>query len=570
MSNYILAFKPAIDRFGVHDPSAAIFVDGELVFAVEEERFTRQKHAENTFPRNAIEVSLDYCNITLPEVDRILLPYDPELESNLLLHRLKRGFSNHESIAYKLGSFAYSAKEWISTQYFSNTRQVETELSRIGEPVPEIETLEHHACHAASAFYPASFDDGLVLTVDGKGEYDSTVVWQGKGTNLERVATYEFPNSLGQFYATITEYLGYRAFNGEGKIMGLAPYGSSNPEIEQMLSSEVQAGVDYDVTNVTENGIDRGVDRLEALFDRPRKDEDGEFDQWEKDLAFAAQQFLEKTVCALVSEYCAKFNTNNVGLAGGVALNCKLNKCVMELEPVENQFIQPIAHDAGLAIGAGLEAIPNSEVDMSTVYWGPEYSRSDVQKVLETNKIEYSQPDDLVAVVADYLADGQLVGWYQGRLEMGPRALGNRSILADPRTEASRDYVNRYVKNREEWRPFAPSMLADRADDYLENAEESSYMIKTFDVKASKAGEISAVLHPADDTTRPQTVRQDQNPRYYELIKQFESITGVPVLLNTSFNDHGEPIVTTPGEALKDFYGMGLDVLVLEDALIEK
>ncbi len=361
-------------------------------------------------------------------------------------------------------------------------------------------------------------------------------------------------------------------FNGEGKVMGLAPYGTENPEIERTLRRLVATGVDYDVTDLTEGwGTGRGVRRLERAFGRPRQGTPGEFDQWQKDLAHVAQKLLEETVVDIAETYAGRLGVGNVALAGGVALNCKMNARVRESPVVEEVFVQPVAHDAGLALGAGwIDRRPADVPKMETVSLGPEFAVGGIRELLETNKIPYGEPDDVARYAAERLAEGALVGWFQGRAEMGPRALGNRSILADPRTVESRDRVNRFVKHREEWRPFAPSMLEGAAAEYLEDATASSYMIDAFDVRDERTDDVAAVLHPADGTTRPQTVSADQNPRYHRLISEFDRITGVPVLLNTSFNDHAEPIVTTPVEALKDFYGMGLDVLVLEDLVVEK
>lgn len=311
--------------------------------------------------------------------------------------------------------------------------------------------------------------------------------------------------------------------------------------------------------------------RLEELFDRDRTETPGEFTQWEKDLAYTAQKLLEETVVDIVETYMDSTDTQNIALAGGVALNCKMNKRLRDSDAIGDVFIQPAAHDAGLPMGAGMLERPPTEVsDLETVYYGPEYETDEIKGLLETNKIAYSEPNSVERYLAERLADGALVGWFNGRLELGPRALGNRSILADPRSVDSRDKVNRFVKHREEWRPFAPSMLEAAADEYLVDGKPAPFMITTFDVEPDKREEIPAVLHPADDTTRPQTVNRDQNPRYHRLISEFADITGVPVVLNTSFNDHAEPIVTTPTEALKDFFGMGLDVLALQDVIVEK
>jgi carbamoyltransferase len=556
--------------FGSHDPSAAIFQNGELVFGVEEERLTRDKHAVNTFPEQAIRSCLDHCNIKFDEVDKIVLPWDPDLYTQSFVSSLKEAVTGPESARMKFYQTGQAAKKSFVSMMFSLER-INDRLEDIGSQVPPIEVQSHHLCHAASALYPAPFDSGLVLTLDGRGEYDSTVVWEAKNSSLERIETWEYPNSLGTFFGTVTKFLGYYPNNGEGKVMGLAPYGERNDEIETALQGVIDTGVNYDVTEITAGGFEYGVERLEDLFGRSRNTTRGEFDQWEKDLAFTTQYLLEETVTEITDKYLKKLGSNNVGLAGGVALNCKMNRRVMELDAVDQIFIQPVANDAGSAVGAGmLECGPTSISEMNEAYFGPEFSTESIKQTLEKNKINYEEPDDLERAIAKRLADGDLVGWFQGQLEMGPRALGNRSILADPRTEASRDRVNKYVKHREEWRPFAPSMLEEEMERYLEHAEPSPYMIKTFATKPENRDDITAVLHPSDATTRPQTVREDQNPRYYRLISEFEQLTGVPVVLNTSFNDHGEPIVTKPTEAIKDFFGMGLDVLVLEDLLIKK
>lgn len=567
---FTLSFKPAVGSYGDHDPSAALFEDSSLIYGVEEERFTRVKHANSTFPRRAIQSCLEYRNLELSDVDRILLPYDPPLQTKIAGHKLSRAASRG-SVAERLYMLNETIKDLLIARFYSTIEIERALVDAFGEPIPPIETREHHACHAASAFHPSGFDEALVLTIDGRGEYDSTVVWNGTPNGVVRHRTYEYPNSLGHFFGAITEYLGYRAFNGEGKVMGLAPYGSENEEIESTLRDAVDLSGNYDVTAITSDNITGGVDRLESLFDRPRKTSPADFSDWEKDLAFTAQKLLEEVVVELVDVYCDTLDKSRVALAGGVALNCKINKRVMEMDRVEDLFIQPVAHDAGLAVGAGfLDYRPSAVPDMTNAYWGPAYSTKEIEHVLRTNKVEYDIPEKLEETVAGHLADGQLVGWFQGRMEMGPRALGNRSILADPRTVESRDRVNEFVKHRENWRPFAPSMLESAVDTYLHNGEPSPYMIKTFDVVPDRREELEAVIHPGDGTTRPQTVNKDQNPRYFRLIKAFESQTGVPVVLNTSFNDHAEPIVMTPTEAIKDFFAMGLDLLAIGDVVVEK
>lgn len=572
MTDYILSFKPAIGDYGDHDPSSALFEDGKLVFAVEEERFTRQKHAKGQFPRNAIEACLEFGEIDLSDLTKIILPYQPELQLNIWQHDLKQQALEPDSTLERVLGLERFIKGVTSRKFIDgySVGPVEDELRKIGDSVPRIEHKPHHRCHAASAFHPSGFDEAVVVTVDGRGEYDATAVWKGTEDGLERLETFEFPNSLGHFYAVVTEFLGYYSFNGEGKVMGLAPYGEDNTGIRRTLESYMSTGADYDVTDLTGGGIEAGVQKLEDIFDRERRDSPSEFTDWEKDLARVTQELTEEIVCSIVEWHVRQLGISDVCLAGGVTLNCKMNKTVEQLEVVDDLFIQPAAHDAGLALGAGmLESTPSETPPMTNAYWGSEYT-GEVEPVLEESKLEYEEVNNATEVAADALADGELVGWYQGRLELGPRALGNRSILADPRTVESRDRVNKYVKHREEWRPFAPSMKEEALNDYLVNATSSPFMIKTYEVREQKRDEIAAALHPGDDTTRPQTVSHEQNPRYYDLLSEFENRTGVPVLLNTSFNDHAEPIVTKPVEAIKDFYGMGLDMLVLEDYVLRK
>lgn len=570
MSELVLSFKPTNKGYGHHDPSAALFRGSNLVAAVEEERLNRRKHAEGDFPVNAIRTCLDEGEVSLSDIDKILLPYRPKLRSRNSFHNVKKLLAKNN-----LAEVLYRANQGIMDHLifrFYPTEEVRRQLSReFTDEIPPIETRPHHLCHAASAFHPSGFDNGLVFTLDGEGEFDSTVVWRGSQEGLERIDTYKSYNSLGHFFGAVTEYLGFRAFNGEGKVMGLAPYGSKNEEIEEALRSKMKFSHPYNVSWLTSSNKSDGVDRLENLFDRERKEDTYEFSDWEKDFAFMAQKLLEEAVVGLVTHYCQQENEGKIALAGGVALNCKMNKRVMEIEEVDEVFVQPVAHDGGLALGANWNEFDPEEVKpMNNVYWGQSYDTEEIEDDLKKNKLDYYRAEDLEKHVAEKIADGEIVGWFQGRMEMGPRALGNRSILADPRTEKSRSQVNRYVKHREEWRPFAPSILEEKMDEYLVDSVPSPYMIKTFDTVEERRDEMSAVLHPGDQTTRPQSVTEDQNPRYHRLISEFKKITDVPILLNTSFNDHGEPIVNTPMEAVKDFYGMGLDTLVVDDLLLTK
>jgi len=347
---YVLSFKPCTHGFGSHDPSAALFNDGELVFAVEEERYTREKHA-GTFPTNAINACLDAEDLSLSDVDRIVLPYIPRHRNKIWKSKWKRAVAEPDSVMDKLGSLNWRLKDTIQSQFFAE-RAVREKLSEIGTPLPKIEQKSHHECHAASAFYPTDYDEALVLTVDGSGEYDTTVVWKGDETGLTRHKTFENPNSLGHLYGAVTDFLGFRPLNGEGKVMGLAPYGGPNEEIESALRSVIDTTAEYDVTEIT-GERDMGVGRLERLFGRSAKATPTEFTDWEKDLAYVTQSLLEEIVTNVLRRYVHELDIRTVCLAGGVALNCKLNQVVEQAPFVDELFIQPVANDAGLALGGG-------------------------------------------------------------------------------------------------------------------------------------------------------------------------------------------------------------------------
>lgn len=571
MSERILSLKVGLRILWGHDMSVVLIEDGVPLFGAESERFERTKHGNKTFPEQTIRAALDRYGFTLDDIDRVVVPYDPDLEP-LRFRRYYKHISDSSLPEYKKQTLLEEARTHLRQFSVHLLDEIRAALSTLDGAVPPIVTKPHHLCHAASAFYPSGFDDALVVSMDGFGECSSTVLWHGTDDGLEQIRAYEMPNSIGMFYATFTNYLGYRILNGEGKVMGLAPYGRENESIESAIRSVVETEVDYDVTGLTDGfHKDACLARLESVLERPATQTTDSFTQFEKDLAYTAQKLTEEIVLNIVEYGCRDLGVDQVAFAGGVALNCTLNQQISEHPAVEELFVQPVATDAGIALGATMSEFEPREIEKFAVpYFGPDYDVGQIADLLDRFGVPYSKPTDIERTVAKRLANGELIGRFAGRMEMGPRALGNRSILADPRDVSSRQRINDRVKNREAWRPFAPSILADRADEYLENACEAPYMIRTFDVKPEKVDEIPAVLHPANNTTRPQTVRRDQNPDYYQLIKAFEQLTDVPVLLNTSFNDHGEPIVNEPKQAIKDFFTMGLDTLVLEDLLVEK
>jgi carbamoyltransferase len=564
-----------------HDNSVVVFEDRQPIFAVEQERVVRTKHGEYKFPDEAVQIALDECNLTLEDIDRVVVPYEPRYEFRRFVSRVHGLLGSGEEFARIAADLKHAVVHALKFRYRLRD-EVREAVSEIGDSSPPMETRSHHYCHAASAYYPSGFDTAVVLTVDGMGEYDSTVVWHAADGNLNRHRTYAYPNSLGLFYALITSFLGFRMFDGEGKVMALAAYGNCDPSLDDRLREFVQSGVDYDVTRIVEgspNGIETQLSRLEDQLGRSRRKPDDELNDWHQNLAFSTQKILEESLIGIVKRYCTKFDTSSVAIAGGAALNCKANKQIMELSTVDSLFIQPVANDAGVALGAGLsESRWDSEMD--SVYMGQSYGTDQVRNVLErsdvtspgtedTPTVTYSEPANLEATVADRLANGAVVGWFQGAMEFGPRALGHRSILADPRNVKTKERINSKIKGREQWRPFAPSLLESAADEFLIDPRPAPFMIRSFDVKPAAVDRIPAVIHPADNTTRPQTVTQARNPSFFALLSAFESVTGTPVLLNTSFNISGDPIVDTPEQAISVFSSTDMDLLVIGSVLVE-
>ena len=579
-----MSFKPAGTSTipDVHDPSAVLSKNGKIIAGVEEERLIRIKHAVDVFPIQSIKFCLDYAGIKISDVDKIVIPDDPDL-----FRKDAYSFWNLKRLSYKL-YLKNRYKEECGTlnpisHYVSNKKKSRQKImlylkSYFGEQkYPEIEFIGHHLCHAASSFYPSGFENATIISIDGVGDFDSTVIWSWDGDDFNREFSCKLDNSLGYFYGAFTVFLGYKFCNGESKIMGLAPYGEKNQDIFDVFDEIIKtSSKGYDVSEISIPmifGTTVAVKRIEDLFGIKRRLPNEEFTKEHRDLAFAVQFYLEKIALNLVKLAVELCGNNNICLSGGVALNCKMNKKIMELPEVDKLFIQPVAHDAGLALGAVLEASKKIGYDinfkMTHNYFGPNYDSVMIKNFLEERKISFSKIKNL-KFIAQALSKGKFIGWFQGRMEMGPRTLGNRSILMDPRRNDLKDSLNELVKHREKWRPYAPSILEDFADEIIENYDFAPFMIKTFDVNKKYRNDIEAVLHPIDKTTRPHVVYRDTNPRYYDFIREFWKITGIPMVLNTSFNDHGEPIVCNPQDALKMFYGAGLDILVLEDYMILK
>ena len=567
-----------------HDPSACLVEGDEILAFVEEERMSRNKHAKGEFPINAIEECFRIASAEITDVEEIGLPRNYN-NRRKILHRLSRRSlrSNSIGIGEKLwDSLLLPAKQTIKFNNKSLRSKVTNKLSnhfQVDESkIPPIQCINHQLTHAASAFYPSGFEDALVVSLDNYGGHLSGAIYYGDDTGLHEISSTLRFNSLGRFYGDFTEFLGFRRSNGEGKVMGLAPYGEINEEIRSTIKSYVnfddENGI-YNTETLTYRKPSDAIKKLETDLGVSKRYWKDDIGQQHKDIAFHVQKVLEDVVTDLISYHIKNLDTTNVCLAGGVALNCKMNKQIRELSEVDNVFVQPAANDAGGSLGAALKLNKeegNSINEMKNVYFGSEFSSNEITYTLDELKIHYQEVDNPTREAADILSEGGIVGWFQGSMEIGPRALGNRSILADPRSIESRDNVNKFVKHREEWRPFAPSMLIEDAKTYLEGdlSKAAYFMIDTYETTPEAKEEIPAVLHPSDGTTRPQIVTKNRNKKYYNLLNEFKERTGVGVLLNTSFNDSGEPIVRTPLEAIRDFYSMGLDALFLNNVNVHK
>jgi carbamoyltransferase len=432
--------------------------------------------------------------------------------------------------------------------------------------------VDHHLAHALSAFAYSGFRESTVVVMDGRGASEATSIWHGHDGALDHVQTIPWPNSLGLFYAEFTGYLGFQKYSDEWKVMGLAPYGQAGVNLREFIVPDdapywvnqrtLLAGTSSD----ERSGIDRAFG--------PRRAPESEIDDRHKNMAFAVQEACELAMMTVVRMAIDKTLCRNLCLAGGVALNSKANGKILASGIAERLFIQPAAADDGAALGAALAPYLEDgrhlpQAAMRHAYLGPEFSDAEIESALRTYKLRYTRLDDPAQTAAELLSERKILGWFQGRMEFGPRALGSRSILADPRDPEMNAKVNNAVKFREWWRPFAPSMLAEIAPDYLESAFDSPYMVVTAQVKPEKRSVIPSVTH-VDGSARPQTVEQSVNPLYWRLISEFGKRTGVPVVMNTSFNLRGEAIVNSPTDALRTFFSSGMDALVIGSFMIEK
>jgi carbamoyltransferase len=547
----------------MHDSSACIARDGELLFAVAEERISRVKH-DAGFPRTAIQACLEFANVRPGELDFICQGWPAP--SKVFATDLKCFLRGQYPLTYL--NVLNSARLFASMAHQNGGFKRFTQ--QFGPTRAQMRFVDHHLAHAISAYSYCGFDRATVVVMDGRGAWEASSIWYGHDGRLDPVLTIPWPNSLGLFYAQFTQYLGFVPNSDEWKVMGLAPYGSPGVNLSEFISlNHEMYRVNAPLLFERSNGASAIAKRL-----GPERTPESEIDDSFKNIAFAVQDACEDAMLALVKLATEKTGCRNVCLAGGVALNSKANGKIQASGMVDRIFIQPAASDDGVALGAvfapcldGGGRLPMKP--LRHAYLGPEFSDPEIEKALRTYKLRATKLSDVAGTAAELLANGKILGWFQGRMEFGPRALGHRSILADPRDPEMNAKVNNAVKFREWWRPFAPSMLKEVAGEYLENACDSPFMILTNPVRPEKRNVIPSVTH-VDGSARPQTVEKEIDPLYWSLINEFGKRTGVPVLMNTSFNLRGEAIVNTPTDAIRTFFSSGMDALVIGSYLVEK
>ena len=548
----------------MHDSSACIVGDGELLFAVAEERISRAKH-DARFPQNAIRACLEFARIRAEQLDEVCFGW-PTI-GPLYRHDLKCYAAGQMPLTYLNGV--------NSTLYFLSMWHQESGAKKFaqlfGPTRAKMRFVDHHLAHAISAYAYSGFDEASVAVMDGRGAWEATSLWHGRNGRLEHLLTIPFPDSIGFFYSGFTEFLGFTPNCDEWKVMGLAPYGQPGVDLSAFINVNA-APYRIHSRQLAANGASAHA-RMAALLGPPRVAE-SEIDDRHKNIAYAVQDACETAMMNVVKLAIDKTGCRKVCLAGGVALNSKANGKIAASGVLDQIFVQPAASDDGVALGAALAPyldnngrLPNKP--MRHGYWGPSFDDNAIEAALRTYKLRCAKLADPAGAAVELLSQGKILGWFQGRMEFGPRALGSRSILADPRDPEMNAKVNNAVKFREWWRPFAPSLKKEAADKYLESATDSPFMILTAQVRPEKRSVIPAVTH-VDGSARPQTVEKEINPIYWRLIDEFGKRTGVPVVMNTSFNLRGEAIVHTPTDAIRTFFSSGMDALVIGSFLVEK
>lgn len=562
-----------------HDASAALFIDGKLVAAAEEERFIRDKHAKGRFPVEAARFCLEQAGIRPDEVDIVAMPYAPiGLFSPARWHYAMR----HWYAPDRALTAIFNGKR----RYRRNVRMAHDMMREIGLDPRHVRLVpvEHHMTHASSAYHLSDFKEKTaIVTIDGKGEYATTMFGYAENGKIHKIKEFYDPDSLGGLYGALTEYLGFEMLDGEFKVMGMAPYGDPKRfDFSRLIDFDGKNfKINTDYANVV--GLRRYKDDGNSYYFTQKlidwlgpKREGDEIDDPYIDYAASIQALLEEVALKLIDYYVGDIirETGKICYAGGVALNVKLNQRIIAMEGVKELFVQPAANDAGTSIGAAsfVAAKMGETIEpMKHAYLGPSYTNEQCIEACEAHEKtpEWTVLEDAPARAAELLSEGNPIAWFQGRMEFGPRALGNRSILGDPSHPGVADRINAQIKYRERWRPFCPSMLDRVAPEILQTDHPSPYMTFTFDVAESWKARIPEVVHE-DGTARAQVVTKETNPRYYQLIEELEKRTGNGVVLNTSLNRRGEPMVCSPKDALDMFYGSDLEYLIMEDIMITK
>ena len=576
-----------------------MLIDGKIVAAAQEERFTRKKHDPN-YPHNAIEFVLKYAKLRLSEVDQIVFFEKPFLKFERLLE-------TYVAFAPKgYVSFAKAMPLWIKEKLFQKNHLF-NKLKKHDQNYKSDENIffsDHHLSHAASAFFPSPFEEAVVLTADGVGEWATTTVAIGKNNKLEIKKEIHFPHSLGLLYSAFTYYTGFKVNSGEYKLMGLAPYGSPiyEDKVKQLLDLKEDGTFKLDQKYFNyATGLTMTNKKFDNLFgQKPRNPKNEKITQFHMDIAASIQKVTEEIMITLAKSIRKEYGIKNLCLAGGVALNCVANGKILEEKIFDNIWIQPAAGDAGGSLGAALalwhidqgnKRLVNLNDDMNGSYLGTEFNQDEIEKELKTAgaNFETYNYDELIDKTAEFLCNEKAIGWFQGRMEFGPRALGCRSILGDPRSDRMQKNLNLKVKYRESFRPFAPSVIREDLSEWFDMNVDSPYMLFVANINSNKKiemtseqknlfgidklnikrSEIPAVTH-VDYSARVQTVKKKTNGRYYDLITKFKEKTGCPVVVNTSFNVRGEPIVNTPTDAFNCFMGTELDYLIIGNCILDK
>ncbi len=554
-----------------HDSSACLLVDGKLVAALEEERFNRDKHTR-AFPSLAIDQCLKIAGLTAQDIDHIAVSIQPTHRwTTKALYALKQPHKAAPFIKHELvqGYFKHQRfRQWLSDTY--------------GSEHPTVHQLQHPVTHAAGSYYASPYTDAAILSLDGSGEWECAWMGHGKDDKVTEFSTSDFPNSLGSVYEAVTEFCGFKPNYDEGKTMGLAPLGDASKHIDNArkvvhISSQGTIDVDLSYFSYQYWGYRRCSEKFHRVFGEPRPF-NGEFKDHHQDVAAAFQQVLEECALTLAKQLKERTGAPYLVIAGGVALNSVMNGRLLREAGFDDVYIMPAAGDNGTSIGAAYtvyhQTLGNPRVNLPenahmNPYVGNEYSDEEIEADLKRFKLSYTKSEDITQDAAELLENGKIIGWFQGRMEIGPRALGSRSILANPAYPDMKQKINSEVKFREAYRPFAPSATVEGAKEFFDIDVEAPFMLKVCQVKPDKQSVLPAITH-VDGSARLQTVRSEIHPQYHALIKELGERTGVPVVLNTSFNIQGEPVVESPRDAIRCFFSTGLDALCVGSFVIKK